>query len=528
MRIEQLDTENRPDILREFAKLTVADNVRLIQELAELKKSLAKTAEQIKLGYQDKLLRLQSKLFEKGSEKSDDEDDKELRPKRFDDVLAHGESLNPSDEPKKKKTAKDRNLPEKDVFHLMSEEELKNEATSRGYENAKPDDWKELQGLYDSSSEITVIERTYLKVNHKRKKYLFKPSRGSEKEIIATAKGPEKLCSGAGFSVEFAIQATLDKFQYHAPLNRQIEQMQQKGLTGMTAKTLYRITDQLAEHSRRQNVMEKIKKDIFSAPLAVHADETGWPILDEHDSDGYLWAVCNMAGAYYQFEPSRSGKQIVEILKGYSGPVLSDKFSGYNRVRKETDCVLCYCWSHARRNFYEIRKNHRQDCREILKLIDDLFAVEREAERSFEKLKLLRSEKSKKITDDMKKWLDQKNLKYLLSDDEMGISIRYLLNHWKQFTEFLTDIRVPLSNNHAERALRHGVLGRKNFNGSKTINGADVAAEHYTIIETCKLVNLEPASYYRYLVKTNHAGGVALSPLDYVKNLWEQKKAQAA
>jgi transposase len=523
MRIEELETEQRPDVLREFAKLTLVENARLTQEVSELKKAQVKTLEQLKLGYQDKLSKLQSKLFAKGSESVD----KDMRPKRSGDLLPHGESLNPSTELKKNKKARDRNLPESDVVHSMTEDELKNEAASRGFENASASDWKELPGVYDSSSEITVTERTYVKVNHKRKKYLFKPSVGTEKEIIVAAKAPERLISGGGFSVDFAIQVTCDKYQYHTPLNRQIEQMQRKGLTGITAKTIYRVTDALGEHGRRQNVMEKIKKDIFSVPLAVHADETTWPILDEKDSDGYMWAICNMAGAYYQFEPSRSGRQIVEMLKGYSGPLLTDKFSGYNRVKKETKCVLCYCWSHARRNFYDIRKNHPEDCPEILKLIDDLFDVEREAGPSFARLKLIREEKSVKITDSIKKWLDEKYTKYLLSEDEMLIAIRYLLNHWKEFTVFLTDVRVPLSNNHAERALRHSVLGRKNFNGSKTINGADVAAEHYTIIETCKLVNLEPESYYRYLVKTNHAGGDALSPLGYVKHLWDQHQAAA-
>ena len=121
-----------------------------------------------------------------------------------------------------------------------------------------------------------------------------------------------------------------------------------------------------------------------------------------------------------------------------------------------------------------------------------------------------------------------KSTKYLFAEDEMRRSIHYLLDHWKEFTVFLEDIRVPLSNNHAERALRHTVMGRNNFYGSKTINGADVAADHYTIIETCKLVDLDPAAYYRYLVKTNNAGGEVLSPLGYVRWLWEQKKAEKA
>ena len=143
-------------------------------------------------------------------------------------------------------------------------------------------------------------------------------------------------------------------------------------------------------------------------------------------------------------------------------------------------------------------------------------------------LKELRAEKSGPLIEKIRAWCEAKNLKYLLSEDEMGKSIRYLLKNWEEFTVFLKDIRVPLSNNHAERSLRHSVLGRKNFYGSKTINGADVAADHYTIIESCKLLRLDPTVYYRYLVHANNTSTAALSPLRYARWTYEQKKAKAA
>jgi hypothetical protein len=520
MDLSFLDTESRTDILREFAKLSVAENLRLIQENSDLKKVQAQSLEQIRLSYQDTLCRLQKKLFGKGTESLK----KKFRTPRSDEVLPHGDGLNPSDEPTAaQKTAKDRAKATEISLYSMQDGELKDEAMTRGNTDSKRSDWKELEGLFDEASEITIIERVYKKVLHRRKKYLFLPSVGTDKEVIVTAKGPSKLLPGCEYSVDFAISVTCDKYQYHQPLNRQVDQMEKKGLYGITSKTLYNLVDALSSHARRAEVMEKIRQDIFSVPLAVHADETTWPILNDHDSDGYIWSICNMAGAYYRFEPSRSGKIIVEMLQGYEGPVVSDEFAGYNRVKNETKCRLCYCWAHARRNFYEILDNHPQDCVAILLLIDELFAVEREAGKSFEKLKKLRAEKSVVLISMIKAWLDEKNLKYLLSEDEMGKSIRYLLGHWKEFTVFLDDIRVPLSNNHAERALRHAVLGRKNFNGSKTINGADVAADHYTIIGTCKLVDLDPAHYYRYIVDTNNAGGEVLSPLGYVRWIWELK-----
>lgn len=77
----------------------------------------------------------------------------------------------------------------------------------------------------------------------------------------------------------------------------------------------------------------------------------------------------------------------------------------------------------------------------------------------------------------------------------------YTLKLWHGLKLFLDDPKIPLSNNDAERALRHAVMGRKNFYGSKTINGADVTATLYTIIESCKKVELDPKSFITMTIK---------------------------
>ncbi|OFZ79439.1 MAG: hypothetical protein A2583_03065 [Bdellovibrionales bacterium RIFOXYD1_FULL_53_11] len=53
-------------------------------------------------------------------------------------------------------------------------------------------------------------------------------------------------------------------------------------------------------------------------------------------------------------------------------------------------------------------------------------------------------------------------------------------------------------------------------------------ADHYTIIETCKLLQLDPAAYFRYLVHANNAGEEVRSPLAYVRWKYELKKAAQA
>ncbi|MBI4404517.1 MAG: transposase [Deltaproteobacteria bacterium] len=94
-------------------------------------------------------------------------------------------------------------------------------------------------------------------------------------------------------------------------------------------------------------------------------------------------------------------------------------------------------------------------------------------------------------------------------------AIDYCLGRWKELSAFVDHLQLPLTNNDAERALRHVVMGRKNFAGSKTINGADVAATLYTVIESCKKARLQPREYLKYLITERWHKHEPLSPLRY-------------
>jgi hypothetical protein len=95
--------------------------------------------------------------------------------------------------------------------------------------------------------------------------------------------------------------------------------------------------------------------------------------------------------------------------------------------------------------------------------------------------------------------------------------VEYCLKRWSGLTAFLSDVKIPLSNNDAERALRGAVMGRKNFHGSRTINGADTAAIFYTIVESCKKVELDPKSFIAMAVHESASGRTPPTPLEYAR-----------
>lgn len=63
------------------------------------------------------------------------------------------------------------------------------------------------------------------------------------------------------------------------------------------------------------------------------------------------------------------------------------------------------------------------------------------------------------------------------------------------FTRFLGDGRVCLTNNAAERALRGIAVGRRNWTFAGSNAGGRRAAAVYTLIETCKLNDIDPQAW---------------------------------
>ena len=70
-----------------------------------------------------------------------------------------------------------------------------------------------------------------------------------------------------------------------------------------------------------------------------------------------------------------------------------------------------------------------------------------------------------------------------------------MFKYWDGLTVFVDDPYVPLDNNGTERALRGMVIGRKNHYGSWSVRGTEVAALFYSLLETAKLHDIDPADY---------------------------------
>ncbi len=359
-----------------------------------------------------------------------------------------------------------------------------------------------------------IIERSYIKEVHRKHKYKLRPEfNQSEKEVLITSKGPSELLPGMNYTTEFVSSVVADKFISHLPLERQTREMESLGLKGIKNSTLSRFTA-LAAATLEPLQAEILKEDILTSPLAVHVDETPWNILNKHEKDGYMWVISNSRGSYYFFEPTRSAKVVPAKLGDYSGPVMTDGYKSYDSVLAELKVPRAYCWSHARREFLPL-ESHDPTVKPILDLIDKLFEVERRA-KSFEELRSLRDQESSRLANELKPLLQAE-----LGNSRLGSqkrkAIEYSLSRWQGLTLFLKDTRVPMSNNEAERTIRHSVVGRKNFYGSGSHSGAATAATLYTIVESCKKNDLDPRTFILMSLQRAAQGAELETPLAFAR-----------
>jgi transposase len=401
--------------------------------------------------------------------------------------------------------------------HEMKDAELMESSKERAIP-VGAEAWKKLNGVTEDVTEITVVERVYKKVIHKKQKYKLKDEyNDSDKDVIITARGPVKVKPGMEYSLDFALSVVSDKYEYHQPLERQRRKMEEAGLN-IDTKTLYNMCESVREHTDR--VLPRILQNLMDDYCGLHLDESPWNILGHQNreaSSGYMWVASNRKGAVFRFEPTRSGEVPKEWLKNYDGAIICDAYGGYSKVKRETHVRgVQHCWAHARREFFDRYEDYPNETLKIIALIDLLFDVESEA-RGIAEVKERRRTKSKAIVDEIRKEFIEMIPRFL---PESGLikAINYCLNHWDGLTYFLKDASVPLSNNDAERALRHIVMGRKNFNGSKTIDGADTAASLYSLIESCKRVGLTPTEYLRYLITEHWYHREPMTPCEYSIN----------
>ena len=315
------------------------------------------------------------------------------------------------------------------------------------------------------------------------------------------------ICKGiAGSSLLSEI--LLQKYEYHMPYYRQIQQFRHLGMKGLSESTVdgwFKQTTGLLLPLYETLVGEVMKADY------CQADETTEPVIDREKKKAvkeYLWmvrAVMERLVIFHYDEGSRAGGVIERLAKNYNfkGYLQCDGFAGYESAFKaNSDVTLVNCMVHIRRYFEQALDENRSAAEYMLTQIQYLYKVEHlcdEAGLSFEQRKAKRLELSKPIMEEMKAWMESEGIKYSASS-LVGKAVTYAYARWNNMMHYLDDGRLLLDNNLAENAVRPIALGRKNHLFCGNHEAARNMAVICSLLATCKAHDVNPRLYLNDII----------------------------
>jgi transposase len=352
----------------------------------------------------------------------------------------------------------------------------------------------------DCSERLDIIPAQLRVLVVRRPKYACRAC----EEVVVQAPAPARLIEG-GLPTEATVAHVLvSKYADHLPLYRQAQIYARQGIT-LDRSTL---ADWVGRAAFMLRPVHEHMLTTLKTSTKLFADETTAPVLDPgrgRTKIGQLWAYArddrpwhgsDPPGVVYVYAPDRKAERPITHLAGFKGILQVDGYGGYRALAERGDVQLAFCWAHVRRRFYELAVAGPAPIASVaLKRIAELYAIEAECRsRNADERRALRQEKSRPILDALEPWLQNK-LSLISQKTKLAEAIRYALSRWEGLTRFLDDGRIEIDSNVVERSIRPIALNRKNA----LFAGSDGGGEHWAVIasliETCKLCNVEPQTY---------------------------------
>ncbi|MEJ0050907.1 MAG: IS66 family transposase [Methylovirgula sp.] len=298
----------------------------------------------------------------------------------------------------------------------------------------------------------------------------------------------------------------VSKFLLHQPLNRQSDACAREGIEIDTST----LADWVgACVVALDPLVQAIRVHVLRADR-IHADDTRVQVLAKLKTiTGRLWTYVrddqpfggtDPPAAFFEYSRNRAGEHPQRHLVDYVGIMQADAYQGYNELyklaRRPAPILEAACWAHWRRHFFDLAKDGKAPIAiEAVHRMDELFEIERMINGKSPRERLaVRRELSKPLVDSLETWLSEQRARLSAKNDTTKV-INYGLSRWTAFTHFLEDGRVCLSNNAAERAVRGIAVGRRNWTFAGSDEGGRRAASVYTLIETCKLNDVDPQAW---------------------------------
>jgi transposase len=226
----------------------------------------------------------------------------------------------------------------------------------------------------------------------------------------------------------------------------------------------------------------------------AHADETGWS--RGNNQKGWLWTLCCGTAAVFMIHASRGQAAARKLIDAFAGTLVTDRWGGYNFF----GFARQICWAHLKRDFKAVSEAGGKlgkigiELRWLTRKILRMRCCVRDGTlqwKTFQNRMPQLQEKVEKLLGDASR-----------EKGKLAGKCKKILSQKQWLWTFVRDVKVPPTNNLAERNVRPGVLWRKVSFGTQSERGARYVERVLTAGATCKM---QCRSIIEYLRDACHA-----------------------
>lgn len=379
----------------------------------------------------------------------------------------------------------------------------------------------------ETSEQLEYFPASFKVLKHIRHKYACaKCERDGENPHITTAAKPSQPIRGGLPGPSLLAHVVVSKLGDHLPLYR-LENIFARQQVQVARSTM---CAWMAAAGELVKPLVAILAERVKRSRAIHTDDTPVPIQSPGEKQcrqGRIWCYLgDEANPYtvYDYTPRRTRDGPARWLAGYSGYLQADAYGGYDGIYIAQGATEVACWAHARRKFYDAKDSDGLRAAQMLALIGELYALEREAKHADEAARrAARQERSVPALARIRSWLDVEG-EVVLPRSPMGLAITYAQNQWDALTTYTTQGFLAIDNNASERALKRVAIGRKNW----LFAGHDAAAANHarlwSLIASAERHGVDPQ---RYL--TSVLAKIGQTPADqleqFLPDRWKREDA---
>jgi len=252
-------------------------------------------------------------------------------------------------------------------------------------------------------------------------------------------------------------------------------------------------------HEAGRAVEPVVEKEILAAVRVselLYIDETHWA---EKGYPLWLWVFhCKFATLF--IVGKRTRKLLDSVLDNFCGWMMSDGYRAYRHYDWRLRCL-----AHLIRKAKGLKESLDQEAsqfgKQALQILETLMKAVYQAREGppDQPLSILHKE----LLDEF--WAFCESHWYSEHEKTKGLAREFIYD-WNAIWAVLDYPWLPLTNNEAERALRHWVIARRISYGTRTPQGSRVFALLASVIETCRQRGVSPWKYIANVVALRRKG----------------------